>query len=94
MSKHVFPEVWPMALTQATAMLPRFIAAEVTLSFLGLGIDEPLASWGNMLGGVQQYHTLVSHSWLLLPVLGPILASLCCFLLADEVLASRAEVAA
>lgn len=93
MRKHLFPDILPVAATQATILIPRFIVAEVSLSFLGLGIDEPLASWGNMLGGVQQYHTLISHSWLLLPAVGPILVSFFCFLLVDEVVAARAEVA-
>ena len=61
--RHALPETYGVALTQATVLIPQFILAEVTLSFLGLGIGEPLPSWGNMLAEARQYHTLVSHAW-------------------------------
>jgi peptide/nickel transport system permease protein len=65
--RHVLPETFGVALTQATVLIPQFILAEVTLSFLGLGIGEPLPSWGNMLAEARQYHALVSHAWMLAP---------------------------
>jgi ABC-type dipeptide/oligopeptide/nickel transport system permease subunit len=39
------------------------------MSFLGVGVSEPAASWGLMLAPLQQYHALVSHSWMWLPAL-------------------------
>jgi peptide/nickel transport system permease protein len=89
---HVLPETLNVALTQAALLMPRYIIAELTLSFLGLGIDEPLPSWGNMLVGVQQYSILVSSWWMLLPALGPAAVSLCCFAMSDAFLASRRPV--
>ena len=65
--RHVLPEVRGLVITQATVLLPQFLLAEVTLSFLGLGIGEPLPSWGNMLAEARQYFALVSHPWLLAP---------------------------
>ena len=47
-------------------MIPQYVLAEVTLSFLGLGIGEPVASWGSMLASLQQYHVLVS-CWMFFP---------------------------
>jgi peptide/nickel transport system permease protein len=49
-------------------VIPHYILAQVTLSFLGLGVGEPEPSWSNMLASAQQYHVLVSYWWMLLPV--------------------------
>jgi peptide/nickel transport system permease protein len=89
---HILPETLGVAVTQAALLVPRYIMAEVTLSFLGLGIDEPSPSWGNMLAGVQQYHVLVSYWWMLLPALAPAVVSMCCFTIADALLARRRSV--
>ena len=58
--------------TQATVLIPQYILAEVTLSFLGLGVGEPVPSWGNMLAEARQYHTLVAHPWMLAPGLATV----------------------
>jgi peptide/nickel transport system permease protein len=65
--RHILPLTWSVVLTQATVLIPQYILAEVTLSFLGLGVGEPVPSWGNMLAEARQYHTLISHSWMLAP---------------------------
>ena len=54
-------------LTQAALLVPQYVAAEATLSFFGLGVSEPVPSWGNMLSTLQQYNVLVSYGWLLAP---------------------------
>jgi peptide/nickel transport system permease protein len=41
----------------------------MTLSFLGLGVPEPVASWGNLLANLQQYSVLMSYWWMYLPAL-------------------------
>jgi peptide/nickel transport system permease protein len=86
---HVLPDAISVLITQAALLVPQYILAEVTLSFLGLGIDEPFASWGNMLAGVQHYNVLVSYWWMLLPALAPAAVSLCCFVIADALLSRR-----
>jgi peptide/nickel transport system permease protein len=48
-------------------LVPQFVLAEVVLSFLGLGVAEPIPSWGNMLSALQQYAVLVSYWWMLIP---------------------------
>jgi peptide/nickel transport system permease protein len=65
--RHVLPFTWGVTLTQATILIPQYILAEVTLSFLGLGVGEPVPSWGNMLAEARQYHVLTGHPWLLAP---------------------------
>jgi peptide/nickel transport system permease protein len=70
--RHILPAAWGVALTQMAVLIPQFILAEVLLSFLGLGVGEPMPSWGNMLAYAQQYHVLVSYWWMLLPGLAPV----------------------
>jgi peptide/nickel transport system permease protein len=70
--RHVLPMTFSVVLTQATVLIPQYILAEVTLSFLGLGVAEPVPSWGNMLAEARQYHTLVSHAWMLSPGLATV----------------------
>lgn len=65
--RHILPMTFGVVLTQATVLIPQYILAEVTLSFLGLGVAEPVPSWGNMLAEARQYQTLVSHAWMLAP---------------------------
>ncbi len=62
--RHILPEVSSVALTQAALLVPQYILAEVTFSFLGLGIGEPEPSWGNMLASLQTYSTLEGHWWM------------------------------
>jgi peptide/nickel transport system permease protein len=91
MRRHILPMTWSVILTQATILIPQFIRAEVTLSFLGLGIGEPAPSWGNMLAEARQYFAVVSHTWLLAPglVLVPLLLGY--FVLADALAASQSS---
>ena len=81
--RHIVPETYSVLLTQATLLIPQFILAEVSLSFLGLGIAEPVPSWGNMLSSLQQYHVLVSYWWMFLPGLALAAVFLSYFSVAD-----------
>ena len=65
--RHVLPQTRGVLLTQAAILIPQFILAEVTLSFLGLGVAEPVPSWGNMLSALQQYNVLSSYWWMIIP---------------------------
>lgn len=67
MKKHLVPQTYSILLTQAGLLVPQYILAEVTLSFLGLGVGEPVPSWGNMLSTLQQYDVLVSYWWMWTP---------------------------
>ena len=67
--RHVLPETSSVLLTQAAILIPQYVLAEMTLSFLGLGVPEPVASWGNLLAHLQQYSVLVSYWWMYLPAL-------------------------
>ena len=69
LKRHILPETSSVLLTQAAILVPQFVLAEMTLSFLGLGMPEPVPSWGNLLAGLQQYSVLVSFWWMYLPAL-------------------------
>jgi peptide/nickel transport system permease protein len=84
--RHILPLTAGVVLTQATVLIPQYILAEVALSFLGLGVAEPVPSWGNMLAEAQQYHSLVAHPWMLAPGLAIIPILLAYLLLADTLL--------
>jgi ABC-type dipeptide/oligopeptide/nickel transport system permease subunit len=53
-------------------------------------VNEPVASWGNMLSTLQQYSVLVSYEWLLAPAAALVVTSVIYSLLADA-LHSRLE---
>ncbi len=55
--RHVLPNVWAPIVVVATFSLARTIIAEASLSFLGLGVPAPLASWGAMLDEGRNYIT-------------------------------------
>jgi peptide/nickel transport system permease protein len=86
---HILPDTLSVAITQAMLLLPNYIMAEVTLSFLGLGIDEPAPSWGNLLAAVQHYYILSAYWWMLIPAVAPVLVCYCCFSIGDTLLARR-----
>jgi len=65
--RHILPQTRNILLTQAAILIPQYVLAEVTLSFLGLGVPEPTPSWGNLLSSSQQYRVLASYWWMLLP---------------------------
>jgi peptide/nickel transport system permease protein len=65
--RHIAPQTFGLLLTQAALLAPQYILAEVTLSYLGLGVSEPVPSWGNMLASLQQYHVLASYWWMWIP---------------------------
>ena len=65
--RHILPQTKSIVLTQAALLIPQYILAEVTLSFLGLGVGEPVPSWGSMLATLQQYHVLVAYWWMFFP---------------------------
>jgi len=64
---HLIPACASHLLVQATLLLPAFILAEATLSFIGLGFPDPVASWGTMLAGAGNYNAVARFPWTLAP---------------------------
>jgi peptide/nickel transport system permease protein len=81
--RHVLPQVLGVVLTQAALLAPQYIMAEATLSFFGLGVGEPVPSWGNMLAVLQRYDVLSSYWWMFLPGVALLAVFLLYYLLAD-----------
>jgi peptide/nickel transport system permease protein len=65
--KHVLPNTFSYAIVAATLSIPGYILGEAALSLLGLGINEPHASWGNMLTAAMNLSDMVQHPWILVP---------------------------
>lgn len=57
--KEILPNLWAPILVYSTLLLPTFIAAEATLSFLGVGLLPPAPSWGAMLAESVRYFTVM-----------------------------------
>ncbi|MNM16597.1 Glutathione transport system permease protein GsiD [compost metagenome] len=64
---HILPNTVAPILVNATFGIAGAIMIEAALSFLGLGVQPPTASWGNMLTGAQSLTVLTSEPWLWLP---------------------------
>jgi peptide/nickel transport system permease protein len=65
--RHLLPAARGYMTTQATLLLPAFILAEATLSFIGLGFPETSATWGTMLQGASNVALLGDAPWSLAP---------------------------
>lgn len=65
--QHILPQTTSYLLVALTLSIPGYILAESGLSFLGLGIQQPDASWGNMLKEAQDVSNLIERPWMLMP---------------------------
>lgn len=65
--RHILPGTTSYLIVAATVAVPGYILGESSLSFLGLGIREPMASWGLLLRDAQSITSLESHPWLMIP---------------------------
>ena len=64
---HILPQTLSYVIVAMTLSVPSYILSESGLSFLGLGIQQPDASWGNMLKEAQEFINIISRPWLLTP---------------------------
>jgi peptide/nickel transport system permease protein len=66
--RHVLPNLRPVLLAQFWISIPLYVLTEATLSMLGLGVMEPLPSWGNLLRGLEDFSLVHVHPWRALPL--------------------------
>jgi peptide/nickel transport system permease protein len=64
-TRHILPNTLSFVIVAATISVPGYILGEVVLSFLGVGVQEPSSSWGNMLNQARSIRALTSFPWLL-----------------------------
>lgn len=76
MFRHLLPNVTSHLIVSATLAVPGMILGESTLSFLGVGIQPPMTSWGVLLQDAQNIQSVALRPWLLLPGLAIFVAVL------------------
>jgi peptide/nickel transport system permease protein len=80
----IMPNLLGPVLVLATLYIPIAIIFEATLSFLGLGVQPPTPSWGNLLSGAQNYYS-VAWWYLVFPALALLITTLAFNLLGDGI---------
>lgn len=76
---HILPNTMSYVIISATIAIPGYILGEVALSFLGVGIQEPAVSWGNMLDQARSLAILKYQPWLMLAPGGAIFLTVMAF---------------
>jgi peptide/nickel transport system permease protein len=67
MLNHIFPNITGPIIVHATFSISSCIMLEASLSFLGMGIQPPIPSWGNMLNSAQSLAVLMNQPWVWVP---------------------------
>jgi ABC-type dipeptide/oligopeptide/nickel transport system permease subunit len=75
--RQILPNLRPVLLAQFWVSIPVFILTEATLSMLGLGVMEPMPSWGNLLRGLEDVSTIHGNPWRLAPLVVLIVVVIC-----------------
>ena len=67
--RHIIPQISSLLIVSTALSVPGFIMSETTLSYLGLGINDPAVSWGSLINrDVSTLSNLRNFPWLLYPV--------------------------
>lgn len=75
--RQTIPSLRPVFLAQFWISIPIFILTEATLSMLGLGVMEPLPSWGNLLRGFEDFSAMAANPWRIAPLVVLLLTVIC-----------------
>ena len=67
MVRHILPSTVGHMIVISTLAIPLMILAETALSFLGLGIREPMLSWGTLLRQAQSLQVMAQQPWIMIP---------------------------
>jgi peptide/nickel transport system permease protein len=65
---HMWPHLRDIAIAQFRVLIPTYILSEASLGLLGLGVAEPLPSWGNLLSELQHPGRVQDNPWVLAPL--------------------------
>lgn len=83
--RHVLPGTFSYAIVAASLSIPAYILGESALSMIGMGIQDPVPSWGNMLDKARGINELSLHPWLLWPGVAVFLAVMAFNFLGDGI---------
>ena len=75
--RHVAPNLRPLFYAQFFISIPLFILTEANLSILGLGVMEPMPSWGNLMRGFEDFSALSANPWRLAPLVLLVIVVMC-----------------
>ena len=87
--KHILPNTYFYLIITATSAIPSYILGEAALSLLGLGIQEPYPSWGNMLAEARSLTVLTFFPWVLAPGVAIFLVVFAFNMLGDALLSEK-----
>jgi len=87
--KHILPNTYFYLIVTATSAIPSYILGEAALSLLGLGIQEPYPSWGNMLSDARSLTVITFFPWILAPGVAIFLVVFAFNMLGDALLSER-----
>lgn len=76
LTRHLLPACAGYLIVQATILLPAFILAEATLSFVGLGFPDTVPSWGTMLTEASNVSVIARFPWMLSPAVAIFLVAM------------------
>ena len=82
-TRHMLPVFFSYIIVDLTISFPAMILGETTLSFIGLGLREPVVSWGVLLQQAQNVKAIEQHPWLFLPSLFVVISVLAFSLMGD-----------
>jgi len=74
---HILPNLRPVLAAQFLITVPAFILAEANLGMLGLGVSEPMPTWGNLLRELESFSALKSQPWLWTPLITLVIVVSC-----------------
>ena len=80
---HMLPAFTSHIIASVTLAIPSMILSETSLSFLGLGLREPVVSWGVLLQDAQDIRSIATAPWLLIPALAVVVSVLTLNFLGD-----------
>ncbi len=83
-TRHILPNISTPLLVQFALSAPTFILAEIALSYLGVGVQEPSASWGTLLADASEISVLKNYLWMLTPAVFVFLTALSFHLLGER----------
>ncbi|PWU01181.1 MAG: hypothetical protein C5B51_23475 [Terriglobia bacterium] len=76
---HLAPNLIPLVSAQFLIAIPAYLLAEANLGLLGLGVPEPLPSWGSLLRELESVPAMITHPWVLAPAVILILVVACLY---------------